>query len=412
MLDAGLRAQGLLKLLSIATALALAPISFLLAWQGVHQARRPEIAMALPFVSGFAQGEAAEARLRASFDRTGQVDRKNLPPIISLSRDALRKEPLNSVAWRNLGLAFDFLGDREKARKMLRHAVALSRREAVAQQWLIQDYGQLERPKEMLARLDETLRTSSSARDLLVPRMRDALANPTLIEPLQRLLSKNPPWADQFWGGTGTSAAALVNAATLRERLRAAHVRSNPAFDQLLINGLVSNGEFDKAERLFRAVDPAEAVHEQGEFLRNASFLALPKMQPFAWQLLQGDSAQADIDPASGTLSVTVFGTGTDIIARQPVKLPPGPFRLSAHTATLDRASADILRIEIFCAEKARMREVVRIPIDAKTVEKTFVPQMGCRWFWVQLTSRPSQSTNEVSVDLTQISLQQAATRP
>lgn len=122
------------------------------------------------------------------------------PQLIAQGQSALASEPLSSNAIRAIGLGRDLVGDRDGARRAMRAADAMSRRDGVAQLWLINDAIRRNRPAETLAHYDALLRTTPEVGEQLLVQLAAVLPVPEARAILRSYMVGHNPWLEPFLG--------------------------------------------------------------------------------------------------------------------------------------------------------------------------------------------------------------------
>jgi len=274
-----------------------------------------------------------------------------------LASRALERDPTNVVAARTLGLVYAQRGDHAASDRLLHYAEALSRRDLATQLWFIEDRVQRNDINGALTHYDRALRTSPRARDVLLPILVQAAADPAISPPLTRLIAQRPPWWPKFLDKLLTesdSPDALVRTGLA--------VRLNPADPDErvdlagILNRLVRLGAFDQADALYRRFGPPPP--SAGEFVRNGGFESDGGFGPFAWALtdepdLAGVRRSGDGSSGIGLALISSNGQ-TGVLARQMLMMPPGSYRLTLRvgsTAAGDESARPKLRI--MCASGA-----------------------------------------------------------
>lgn len=358
-------------------------------WQAFGQvAREPQPLLAIHAwpTNGHALASAADALFKTAVRDNGNLIPKSMSPQAGdLARHGFALEPLSAEAVRMTALDLDMSGDRARARKVMRLVTALSKRDRIANFWLVEDYGRLQNLPAILEKYDWTLRTSRSVQEVLFPVMVQSLTDPIFIAPYHDLLRSNPPWAPDFWQRLVRSKGSLVNAARLRARLGSGAGASLGEQDAELSNQLVKNGHLTEAFSLRQSLLGNEANGKTMELIANADFAKQPFLPPFDWELLSDGEYGAAIDSEQGQLIVSAVPDASGVAARQLVKAPPGNYRLQVQLAQNKLESTE-LRVDVRCAQAPRAtNRVASLPITGKnnTLDLT-LGGGGCGFFWIE----------------------------
>lgn len=344
------------------------------------------------FGNGYRSAAAAEALLRKQTART-----KNLLPqkldreIRSLSMRAFEIEPTNAATVRMLGLLQGEKVGAVSARKTMQLASRLSRRDALTNLWLVEDYGRQNNLDEVLKHLDYALRTSGESRSFLMAALLQGMKQKEMVSPMRKLLVRQPPWEEQFWLSISEADSPLGNALLLRV---AEHKDGHPVptlIDQRLLGNLVQTGNLAGAFRLYREVLEPEIANgrRKGNARGFAQFSTWP---PMGWQLASDGTHSAWINPDTGELEATLSGQVEALFARRLVELPPGRYRVSAELAPDGEVQESALHIALECAE-ADTAKAFRVRVtfqNLKAMRLVDIPAGGCRYFWFDINGSPS----------------------
>lgn len=344
------------------------------------------------FGNGFKSAVAAETLLREQTINNKNLFPKKLDPRIrSLSTRAFAIEPTNAETVRLLGLLQAEKGGIQSARRIMQLASELSRRDAVTNLWLVEDYGRQSNLEAVLKHLDYALRTSGESRSFLMATLVQGMKQKEMVSPMRKLLVRQPPWEEQFWLSISEADSPLDNALLLRV---AEHKDRHPVptlIDERLLRNLVQTGNFAGAFRLYREVLEPEIANgrRKGDARGFAQFSTWP---PMGWQLASEGTHSAWINPETGELEATLSGQVEAIFARRLVELAPGKYRVSAELAPDGEVRESALHIALECAEAdaaKAFRTRVTFP-NLKATRVVDIPAGGCRYFWFDVNGSPS----------------------
>jgi len=373
--------------------------------------RLPQMAAELPFASGFNQSGAASMMLAKGMG-SGLFENVDLSPaearkVERLSRAGYRSEPLNYEAVRNLALMASDAGQREDATRLMRIAAELTKRDVGANIWLAGDYARLGDIEASLDMYDQGLRTSARAQELIIPAMIQRLEDPSLVEPLIRLLAKRPPWLTEFWTAAPRYLQAHENLARIRLALADRDVAVGPAPDRALIEALASTGHIAAASELVDRLAPGRG--RSVEAVRNGGFDRAPDFLPFDFQPQFDASLTSELDNRAGTLRISVFGGGSGPAARQLVALPATRYRLVAKAKDWDSAQRGLVYFKLACAERDKAGETAPVYLESASLSATIrKPLANCTHHWLTIYAAPSPREGASSVALDSVSLRPA----
>jgi len=332
----------------------------------------------------------AVAAARALESRTRPAP-EVLAEATALAQDALRREPVNVVAARTLGLAAALRGNQAEAERLVSYAESLSRRDLGIQFWLIEASVQKNDIVGALLHYDRALRTSPEAGDALYPVLVEASTHPDVSRPLAALIARRPPWWRDFIvrllaEGSPVGIEAIVPA-----------IRLNPEdTDQraLLVAAL---------DRVVVAHDPARAFEiyrrvagpgrSPSALLRNGDFEQENLLPPIDWMVSDREGLTGLMQPRPNGRGRALFlfhdhDAGGEI-AHQLLRLPPGSYRLDAVVGATTGTPADRPELTLSCAETNTALLALRFPAvpqaGADAGQAFAVPSDRCAFQWLRL---------------------------
>lgn len=255
-------------------------------------------------------------RAAASGDLINEFPRVS-DELLSVARLAYAADPLNVPALRTIALGRVAHEDLERARRIMRLAVRLSKRDDVTDLWLAQDYGRLGDVDNMLASFDHALRTSRRAREAAIGPVVGLTGSPDSHAALGDLLKERPDWELAFWNEFSYNPVALANAGAFFENTGLSVEQVPERSRRALYANLKRDGHFDALYRL-AALDPAAAAGAKA--LSAGEFIAADGGNPLGWALRsRGDFAarvhntteELQIDARAGS-----FGVAADRVVR------------------------------------------------------------------------------------------------
>ncbi|WP_169746362.1 tetratricopeptide repeat protein [Sphingomonas changbaiensis] len=314
----------------------------------------------------------------------GKRDGASLTRARSLSESALARDPMSIVALRNIGLIDGLTGHIAEARRTLTLANKLSKRDLGVHLWLIEDAVSRNNIDQALLQYDEALRTSSSARDLLIPILVKATDDPAISEPLRRFVARRPSWAPDFFSRLADNGPSSAPISAFAQSWGAYRERDNWGVVQKLINRLYRDRRFGEAHGLFLAtvgIPPARAP-----LVYNGDFETTPYFSPFDWQLINDEVSNASIDrmEGHGALFSTIQGSRANA-ATITLVLSPGSYAITSTARSLDSSQGANGRWLIRCEDAVR-DELVSAPFESSNLSGDLgasarfkVPPQGCR---------------------------------
>lgn len=311
---------------------------------------------------------------------------------------ALRREPVNVGASRTLALIAGLSGDQRKADRLLAYAEALSRRDLATEIMLIERKVQANDIPGALEHYDRALRTSPESRDLLLPILVGASADPAIARPIARLLARRPTWRVSFAELLTTQSQAPRTMAYLMLGLHLdpQDEREHAALE-LGLRRLGEAGDYQDAWNVY-AQARARAAGARGG-IRNGDFEADTfGLTPFDWSFVDepelaairqaGDEAQLGF-----VLSLVSENGRNGEVARQMLLLAPGAYRLSAlvGNVTGDALSRPLLSLSCATGGRAALGQLefpVAAPTGVPLEGHIQVPASGCAAQWLTISLR------------------------
>ena len=366
--------------------LALALAAGLTSLGAVTKNKVPDIAIGLQPVNGFAAENLAARVMRASVaENGGRFPDSISPAAIGWARQAFLSEPVTPMAVAALALN----AKKANERPLMQRAFALSRREQFVTGWMIADSSVRGDTQDILNFYDTTLRTNVAAAPVLIPVMVNALANRESIAPFADLLSRDPPWAAEFWEKLAEPSGPLINGATLRKRLYDKKENTEQYRDLNLVRSLIYTQHFEVAEELYTLLSE---MPSKGSLVRNSSFDNAPEFPPLDWELVSTGEYGAVI--ADGGLQLSAIQNSGGLFAKQLVKLPSAVITIGVKTSQPVPDDAEIV-IGLACAEKLG---VMPQPIRMKIKEQSMLRKISnerseCQYYWINISGRAAENS-------------------
>jgi hypothetical protein len=272
---------------------------------------------------------------------------------VELARSALVRAPLNGAALRVLGFEADRARDAAGARRLMNASDRLTKRDTVAQLWLLT---QAIRDGDYLSGLrksEAVLRRDPGAAPLVYEILGSTLAEPKAVSVLAARLSTRPAWRTDFLETVAAKGASVDQALGLYAALEASRSPPSPEEAAALVGRLIIERRYVPAYAVWRT-RAGGAAPAAWSGIYAGDFRPRPGAPPFNWRLANRGEAFAELgDGPDGAPALhTQFQTGsTVVLAEQYLLATPGRYRLdgSAWLATDLAARASGWRIE--CAE-------------------------------------------------------------
>ncbi|MBB5751897.1 tetratricopeptide repeat protein [Prosthecomicrobium pneumaticum] len=362
-------------------------LSAWLAWEIVHNTAADTLVRVAPeaALAWRPNDSEAHARLASGALAQGDAERSSLEGIAEDARAALLADPLERSAWQSLAIAADLGGDEARAEALIEVAARRSRRDPLAEMWLLRREVALGRYSDALAHADALLRTNPRLRapvtEVLLPFLGDPKAEPGLVD----LLVANPPWRATFLGDVGAKAPP-ERLFGLLQAIGARGTAPSGTEIRMVLDRFIGAGRYQVAFLAWLSFLPQDQQPDW-RYIQNGDFEAPISGQPFDWTIgeIRG-AATGRVEEADGNHVLRVEFAGTRVPYRQVGKLlllPPGSYRLTGREMADGLVTERGLAWHIVCADGDR-REIAATPLLVGTVSwRSFeilfdVPQEGC----------------------------------
>jgi tetratricopeptide (TPR) repeat protein len=325
-----------------------------------------------------------------------------------LAEKALRRDPLNTSAWRALGLIEASRGNIPLATKIISFANFLSRRDNATNIWLITQHLQRNDLPRALESYDYALSTSLSLREQLIPRLALATAEAEIIPPLAATLLRSPGWADDLFAAMINYAPDGRNAADLIARLQAGRYEGSYALLRGLPKRFVLLNQVPAAHRIYR-----QLTHDRPSDTGVLAFSVLEPIEPFDWQLAaeNGLDATALSDEAAngGVLSIRADPERVGTAAKRLLTLGPGEYRLDTPAVTGTGPAPSSLQWIVSCHGSTGQLATASLRVSASPQTLRFrVPTQGCGAQWLSLRISTGSSHSATEIEMRSPSLRRA----
>mgnify|MGYP002780282132 CR=1 FL=1 len=292
------------------------------------------------------------------------------------ARAALARNPLSVSSWRVLGYAADVRGDQATARRLIKTAERMSRRDSLTQLWLIEDAVRRDDIPGAMAHYDAALRTSRLSRDLLLPILVSATDDPIIRLNIAHKLAGNPPWREEFIIRFAAEAPSGPIAADLLQRLkRTGPVPLRPEL-ALLVRRLAERGDIQSAFSIYRTLTDGR---ESTALVRNGGFDRENVLPPIDWAFI--DTGGVTASQALDRLEISAASDAGGRAASQLLALAPGRYRLRALIGYEPGDEPASIELGLSCTSSAGRRLAFaanRATAPARSVELSFAVPSGC----------------------------------
>jgi hypothetical protein len=302
-----------------------------------------------------------------------------------------------------LAMAANADGNATRSQALFQAVNRLTRRNGLASMWLAEKAIENSDVPGTLAHFDEILRTNENGRTAVLQRFAAAVSDPVFSRALAQLLRLDPPWAEEFWQVAPTVQGAAGPVAELRLQLDSSGLAFDPHYDSALAEQLLNSGQYDLAERLYRAVARSVDV-ASSERVRDGQFTRQPALPPVDWALSSAGDYGAEIRPAGGALLFSATTSIRSLLARQWIGLAPGRFVLRTKLSfTQEGGEGGAVYARLTCIDSGRSRDFT---LKNGTAAQPFTIGAGdCRNYWLDILTEPSEGSTGLDGSLDFISI-------
>lgn len=337
-----------------------------------------------------------DARLSAKAAQTAieQGAAVNNPGVERLAATALRRDATIPAAIEIRALEAAAAGDHEREALLFALSDAISRRSLGTRLWRIQQSVNRGDVSGALEEFDIALRTSSEAPKVLFPVLAQATLDPTLAEPLAKILDRPEDWRVMFLHYAIADAHVGRGVSDVVLKMRDRQAITDAELDQTLIGELVSQGEFVRAREVHEAFHSAHS----GDLVADSDFSHPAMGYPFGWTLVQKGELRAERSTVDGrpALAYQSLPGASGQVASQLLTLPPGDYRLTVGTASADSDGGSLPYWTLTCGDGANGQiALLDQPAAAgATAGANFTVPAVCTGQWLALHLRPSDLAN------------------
>lgn len=345
--------------------------------------------------------------------KPGELSDSELDKIDAAARDSIADNSLDVRAFRVLGTSQAFRGNGDTALAMMRHSDRLSRREVGVQLWLLEDAAQSGDLAGAVRHFHRLLTTKPTSRAALFPVLAAAIEDVQVRGALQPYLAARPPWETAFYDYALARMKDPRPLAKLMAAQRQLPPQPGQSYQQAMLLALTAKGDYAAAQWFMRAMPDGDKEFVAGQ-VRDRSFRATGKHQPFDWTLVTDFSAAAEpIADARSGLAVRVDPNWTGLLARQLLMLRPGRYRLHVEQRTSEAPEAVLAGWKLECADSRRPLASIKTPKPPKPVRSQveFSVPTGCPAQWLSYTVDRSAERGELHTATTTLRVTPAGTQ-
>lgn len=281
-------------------------------------------------------GSNAKALARQADQRLAAPKRAGVRQAAALASESIRSQAINPQALRILGLALALDGKQARAQHLMRLSERLSRRNLGVHLWEIEKAVAANDVRGALRHYDLALRTSKTARSLLLERLVGALSEPEIRAELVPYVRTTTTWLPLFLSHAAANRAngpALAQLAQRAGGLPDGEVYQR--FEIAILGYLIDAGQFTKAQDFYQTWRDVRPALLTSPTISPDS--ASSRYAPVGWHLRSEPSYGASFigggrpDRQGSGMAIEAFaepGFG-GVVASKPLLLAPGRYALT-----------------------------------------------------------------------------------
>jgi hypothetical protein len=312
----------------------------------------------------------------------------------ALAKRALQQDPTAVAAVATLGINADVRGDKAAARRYFTYAQKLSRRDLRTQLFMIEDAVQRNDIRGALHQYDMTLRVFPTLSDMLYPVLASASSDSEIRRELIRTLAGQPVWSESFVNYASGDRRDPKSTAALFLELRRAGISVPETARASVVNVLIAGGQTEAAWSYYAAIHPGADRRRS----RDPRFAATPETpSQLDWAPINDGGLTTNIQGGIFDFAAPASFGGT--MLQQLQLLPPGIYRLRAHSIAIEQAAGALPYWTLRCQNG---RELGRVEVPNSNVARgnltgTFNVPADCPVQILFLTARPSDAVSGLS---------------
>ena len=365
------------------------------------RSRAPVVAHHLAPWDGRLTALAARALLTADADVSARRE------AAALSRRALLQDPTTVAAASTLGFVRSIDGDAADARRLMRYAERLSRRDLPTEIWAIENAVARGDVARALGHYDTALRASGQAAGLLFPVLATAIDNADVRTSLVGRLADRPLWQGDFLDYAAVNAPDPRAVARLFAAIRPPAVPPSTGANAALLTRLIDSNAPELAWRYYASLR-ARADRTRSRDPRFAADVAAPL--PFDWVVGTEPGIVAVLRGGDEAFNFAAPPSVSGTILYQLQALPTGRYRLAGHSRGIDEPDETAPFWSLSCRGGV---ELGRVTVTASArvggaFGGTFAVPAGCPVQVLALIARASSKVAGLSGQIFDVALQPA----
>lgn len=315
----------------------------------------------------------------------------------AIVRDAVLREPVNAEGLSILAALADARGESRQARTLFRLSEVMSRRNRLAQFWLIEDSVNRGDIKEALRHYDRAMRVSGDAATILMPILVGASSDASVLSALLPTLAQRPLWLTGYLNQLATSG---TDPAVISAVLRVAPPDIRNDRGRYLAENLLRRMIALKAGgAAVVAANRLQGRPGKTRSLQGGNFEVADDILPFAWWLKDETSMRAyrdDVPNGGSGLRIETGAGSSGPVAQQFVGLGPGRYTLQGSAGNVSQDTSTRPAIDIACDNGSSLAHFVlpASPENGGRFRFVFDVPANCAVQSVLISTAPAVDTN------------------
>ncbi|MEL6485911.1 MAG: hypothetical protein AAFQ13_02030, partial [Pseudomonadota bacterium] len=354
--------------------------------------------------------EGAAAEGTAASAEAGAADLVNAKAMIAAA-DGSRAEALAAYRLEPLtpkALMIAALAEREEAKKaqILSLASQLNRRDLSLQGLVMQQHLAAEDFPRLVQTLDQILRVHPEAASRFFPVLQRALIQPGTGQAFEQMLDGSSLWHKRFLDGAVQGPATRAALADIRPAIGV----EEEDLDRRLITGLVEQGEFERAQKVYDFLTyGTQGGASEGEGAQSGAKGGLTlawqgRYPPFDWQFIDEREIRAQASRDGERLELYARPGQGGIVARRFLIGQSGTLRLVTDLEASRAFLPGRVRLAVFCSNAAEPMAEMDLSAGSNTLD---VPERGseCAALRIDISARTLRGEPTLRASLGEVSL-------
>ena len=369
-------------------AIVFAALSGLQAASMVFQRTAPTIALQANPGNGQALGRLAQSQFSADVAE-GKTPEDAAARWVQAAQMAIRNEPLNPRAHAILAWAAETSKERQR---ILTASLDLNRRSSALQALSLQERTKAGDVDGSIETLDQVLRVHPETSEQFFPVLTQALTQEGSLVTFERILSRNPPWQDNFLLFASRTENAVVNAAKLRRTVTV----DNVALDNTIIERLVGSKSWSHAFEHYAFLTNRSLDQSQAEFRS--------EFPPIEWKFADKRGMRAQLANDGQGIELYLKSGEGGVMMQRLVRSDQTQLKIAIEHDISPRLHWPNMGLRVKCAGSSDILFDQKFPDDVAR----FAPQIstsGCQYLEVALYARVYTGSPAMRGDVTRFSI-------